>query len=145
MIQLNVLSVPLNLNYHFLDTKHFSFYTSLGATANIATAINVIYPANYDGVKLAQATQDLKKKGDEVDVATYSKGIFDDFKFKENYYFTAQAALGLEYKVSPLTSLFLQTGYEQHILPSGICSRNDRISSFNLQAGAKVSFGKTKF
>jgi hypothetical protein len=145
LIQLSVLSVPLNLNYHFLDTKHFSFYASLGATANIATAINVIYPANYDGVKLAQATQDLKKKGDEVDVATYSRGMFKDFKFKENYYFTAQAALGLEYKVSPFTSLFLQTGYEQHVFQAGIGSRNDRISSFNLQAGAKVSFGKTKF
>jgi hypothetical protein len=149
LIKLNILTIPLNLNYSFIDSKHFNFYTALGATTNFATGINAIYPADYDGNKasqnIVQANQDLKKKGDEVDVATYSKGMFDDFKFKENYYFTAQAALGLEYKMSPFTSLFLQTGYEQHIFQAGIGSRNDRISSFNLQAGAKVSFGKTKF
>jgi hypothetical protein len=149
LIKLNILTIPLNLNYSFVDSKHFNFYTSLGAATNFATGINAIYPANYDGNKagqdIVQANQNLKKKEGEVDVATYSKGMFDDFKFKENYYFTAQAALGLEYKMSPFTSLFLQTGYEQHVFQAGIGSRNDRISSFNLQAGAKVSFGKTKF
>jgi hypothetical protein len=149
LIKLNILTIPLNLNYSFIDSKHFNFYTALGASTNFATGINAIYPADYDGNKasqnIVQANQDLRKKEGEVDVATYSKGMFNDFKFKENYYFTAQAALGLEYKMSPFTSLFLQTGYEQHVFQAGIGSRNDRISSFNLQAGAKVSFGKTKF
>jgi hypothetical protein len=149
LVKLNVLSVPLNLNYSFVQSNHLNFYGSFGAATNFATGINAIYPEKYAAEKLnanlAQANSYLSQSNGEVDVATYSKGMFDDFKFKENYYFTAQASLGLEYKMSQFTSLFLQTGYEQHIFQAGIGSRNDRISSFNLQAGAKLSFGSTKF
>jgi hypothetical protein len=152
LVKLQSLSIPLNLNYSLVQSKHFNFYASLGATANLVSKLNAIYPAEIDiddlKAKLAKANLDLRSSNGntkEVDVATYSLGMFDDFKFKENYYFTAQASLGLEYKITPLSSLFLQTGYEQHIFQSGIGSRNDRINSFNLQAGAKMSFGKTKF
>ncbi len=154
LVKLNVISIPLNLNYSFIDSKRFNFYASLGVTTNIATGINAIYPSeiNIDAIKqkldVTNAnlkSPDLNSFVKEIDIALYPKGMFDDFKFKENYYFTAQASLGLEYKMSSFASLFLQTGYEQHILQWGIGSRNDRISSFNLQAGAKMSFGKTKF
>jgi hypothetical protein len=154
LVKLNMLSVPLNFNYHFIDSKHFNVYTSIGATTNFVTGINAIYPPEIDvdqvKARLAETNAYLKSPDNkgrikEVDIALYPKGMFNDFKFKENYYFTAQASLGLEYKMTPFASLFLQTGYEQHILQWGIGSRNDRISSFNLQAGAKMSFGKTKF
>jgi hypothetical protein len=153
LVKMNVLNIPLNFNYYFSESKRFNFYASIGATANFAMGINAIYPAEVkidQKAKKAQANNNLQSNntnGDvkQIDIALYSNGIIDDFKLKENYYFTAQAALGLEYKMSPFTSLFLQTGYEQHILRTGIGSFNDRISSFNLQAGAKVSFGKTKF
>jgi hypothetical protein len=154
LVKLNVVSVPLNLNYHFVDSKHFNFYSSIGATTNFVTGINAIYPPEIDvdqvKARLVETNAFLKSPDNqgyikEVDIALYPKGMFNDFKFKENYYFTAQASLGLEYKMSPFASLFLQTGYEQHIFQAGIGSRNDRISSFNLQAGAKMSFGKTKF
>jgi hypothetical protein len=156
LVKMNVLNIPLNFNYYFSESKHFNFYASIGATANFALGINAIYPADADvkidqlKAKKAKANNNLQSTNNnggvkEVDIALYSQGIVDDFKFKENYYFTAQVALGLEYKMSSFTSLFLQTGYEQHVFQAGIGSRNDRISSFNLQAGAKVSFGKTKF
>jgi hypothetical protein len=154
LVKLNMISVPLNLNYHFIDSKRFNFYTSIGATTNFVTVLNAIYPPEIDvdqvKARLAETNAYLQSPDNkgfvkEVDIALYPKGMLDDFKFKENYYFTAQASLGLEYKMSPFASLFFQTGYEQHILQWGIGSRNDRISSFNLQAGAKMSFGKTKF
>jgi hypothetical protein len=155
LVKLNMVSIPLNLNYSLVQSKHLNFYTSLGVTANLVSKLNAIYSPDVDvdylnnsKTKLARANYDLKSNNNivkEIDVATYSKGMFDDFKFKENYYFTAQASLGLEYKMTPFASLFLQTGYEQHIFQAGIGSRNDRINSFNLQAGAKMSFGKTKF
>jgi hypothetical protein len=154
LVKLNMISVPLNLNYHFIDSKHFNFYTSIGGTTNFVTGLNAIYPPEIDvdqvKARLAETNAYLQSPDNkglvkEVDIALYPKGMLDDFKFKENYYFTAQASLGLEYKMSPFASLFFQTGYEQHILQWGIGSRNDRISSFNLQAGAKMSFGKTKF
>lgn len=155
LVKLNLLSIPLNINYSLVQSKHLNFYASLGATSNLVSKLDVIYPAEIDvaylnnlKARLAQANYDLKssnKVTKEIDVATYSKGMFDDFKFKENYYFTAQVSLGLEYKMTPFASLFLQTGYEQHLFQAGIGSRNDRINSFNLQAGAKMSFGKTKF
>jgi hypothetical protein len=154
LVKLNMISVPLNLNYHFIDSKRFNFYTSIGATTNFVTGLNAIYPPEIDvdqvKARLAETNAYLKSPDNkgyvkEVDIALYPKGMLDDFKLKENYYFTAQASLGLEYKMSPFASLFFQTGYEQHILQWGIGSRNDRISSFNLQAGAKMSFGKTKF
>jgi hypothetical protein len=155
LVKLNMVSIPLNLNYSLVQSKHLNFYTSLGVTANLVSKLNAIYSPDVDvdylnnsKTKLARANYDLKSNNNivkEIDVATYSKGMFDDFKFKENYYFTAQASLGLEYKMTPFASLFLQTGYEQHLFQAGIGSRNDRINSFNLQAGAKMSFGKTKF
>jgi hypothetical protein len=154
LVKMNVLNIPLNFNYHFWESKRFSFYTSIGATANFAMGINTIYPAEIKSDQLkaqkVKANNNLQSTNNNgtvkvVDIALYSQGIIEDFKFKENYYVTAQAALGLEYKMSSFTSLFLQTSYEQHLFQAGIGSRNDRISSFNLQAGAKVSFGKTKF
>jgi hypothetical protein len=156
LVKMNVLNIPLNFNYYFSESKRFNFYASIGATANFAMGINAIYPANSDvkidqlkanKVKANNNLQSNNTNGDvkQIDIALYSQGIVEDFKFKENHYFTVQAALGLEYKMSSFASLFLQTGYEQHIFQAGIGSRNDRISSFNLQAGAKVSFGKTKF
>ena len=149
LIKLNVLSIPLNLNYYFVQNKHFDFYTSVGVAANFAMETNAVYPADIN-IEQAQrnidkANADLRKnnvKGlEEVGIATYSKGILDDFKFKNNHYFTAQVALGLEYKLNFHSSIFLQTGYEQHFLSSGIGTRNDRINSFNVQAGAKMRFG----
>jgi hypothetical protein len=154
LVKLSLVSIPLNFNYSFVQTDHINFYASLGASTNLVSKLNAIYPEEIDiedlKLKLAKANADLQNSNNpsyfkEIDVAIYSKGMFDDFKFKENYYFTAQASLGLEYKMTPLASLFLQTGYEQHLLQAGIGTRNDRINSFNLQAGAKMSFGKTKF
>jgi hypothetical protein len=155
LVKLDLLSIPFNVNYSLVQSNHLNFYASLGATANLASKLDAIYPPEVDidylnnlKTKIARANYDLKSNNNvikEIDVATYSKGIFDDFKFKENYYFTAQASLGLEYKITPFASLFLQTGYEQHLFQAGIGSRNDRINSFNLQAGAKMSFGTTKF
>jgi hypothetical protein len=71
-------------------------------------------------------------------LASYSKGLMNGGETKENVYFTGQAGVGVEYRLTPSTNLFLQpTAAFMLNKTRGIGTLNDRLQTYSIQGGAK--------
>lgn len=135
-LRLSIVSIPLNVNVNLKETRRLNVYAHGGVATNaIVDALDrreIIKPLdlanNYSPAPLPS----------EIETATYSKGLMNGGETKENVFFTAQFGAGLEYKLTPKMSLFLQpTASFMLGRERGIGSLNDRIKTFSIQGGAK--------
>jgi hypothetical protein len=139
LVSFNMLHIPVHANYYFLDKKKWSFYGTIGGTATLAMQ------TDYDITKTSSApasqsrSQDANLTQSSI-TALYKKGALEGASLDKNYYFTANAGTGVEYHPKPKGrwSLFGQLLYQQHIGNQGVGENQDRISTFSVQAGAKV-------
>lgn len=135
-LRLSIVSIPLNVNVNLKETRRLNVYAHGGVATNaIVDALDrreIIKPIDLNS-NLGAAPPPS-----EVETATYSKGLINGGETKENVFFTAQMGVGLEYKLTPKTSLFLQpTASFMLGKERGIGSLNDRIRTYSIQGGAK--------
>jgi hypothetical protein len=135
-LRLSIVSVPLNINVKLTERRRLNMYAQVGG------AVNAIVDGFNSGQKLttveptngpAPAPQ---PSPDNVDLAIYSKGLINGGETKDNIFWTGHVGIGVEYKLSPKTSLFLQPT-ASFMLDKGVGSLNDRINSYSIQGGAK--------
>jgi opacity protein-like surface antigen len=135
-LRLSIVSIPLNVNVHLKETRRLNVYAHAGVATNaVVDALDrreIIKPfdlTNSYGPAPAPS---------EIETATYSKGLMNGGETKENVFFTTQIGAGLEYKLTPKASLFLQpTASFMLNKERGIGSLNDRIITYSIQGGAK--------
>ena len=146
-VRLSIVSIPLSVNYTVKETRRLSLYARLG------TALNTILKTKedkYNEVTNAQSTASAPQKPnlDEYEPNVYPKGILekDFFKngkwinggIKDNTYLTANAGIGIEYRLTNKTDIYIQPTYDYHFSKRGIGTLNDRIHSFSVQGGVKT-------
>ncbi len=140
-IQLNMLEIPLNFRYTFSDLTRWKFYGQTGASMHIALL------ADYDHSNIAGIFAQLSpgQPGPKLEAKKFTDGLLEGGSFGENSYFTANLGVGVERLINPRWSLFLQPSVKAYLLPgynNGLGPNQDRISSFSLITGARVTFGK---
>lgn len=141
-IELNLLSIPLNVRYYFNNNGKTKYFVSGGASMNVAMQANYYRTAEFAS---REKTLDLKSTDDLLDKTLinsqkiYSLGWIDGGTFNENKFLTADLGLGLERKITNRYSIFGQATY-QHYLDKGIGPNNDRFNTLRFSAGARAKF-----
>ena len=145
-VKLDLVSVPLNLNYHVKESRRWDFLTSVGIAFNAAAKILTVYSQKEsDNRRTLASLSGTRSANDVTDIGNYGNGFLKDGSLKDNYFLTAQLGIGLEYKVTPLWNLFLQSNFEQQFGQPGIGTRSDRFSSFSLHGGVKVKVSGERY
>jgi hypothetical protein len=136
-LRLSIVSIPLNLNVKLKETRRLNIYAHAGVATNaIVDALDRHEDTKpvLDPNANAGAPQPQK---DEI-LAIYSKGLINGGETKDNVFFTGHIGVGIEYKMTPTTSLFLQpTASYMLSKTQGIGNLNDRIRTYSIQGGAK--------
>jgi hypothetical protein len=157
-VQLNILQVPLHLNYHFKDHGKWRIYGSFGAAGHLVTTSTnqakelaaptsatfaLLPPVSNVSSKIVQS-----KGGDIVEqqpvsaanqpISLFPNGFFEGGHIRNNFYLTANIGLGLERYVSSRWSIFLQPNYQHQFLKNDIGVNGERFYNFSLQFGTKV-------
>ena len=135
-LRLSIISIPLNINVNLKETHRLNVYAHAGVAMNaIVDALDrreIIKPVDLSN-NYGPAPQ-----SSEIETASYSKGLINGGETRENVFFTAHVGAGLEYKLTPKTSLFLQpTASFMLNRERGIGTLNDRIGTYSIQGGAK--------
>ncbi len=146
-IRLNILSIPLSTNYTFKETQRWRFYTRLGVALNTIWKSKeelFIESSNTTGAAPANTINNYGQYEPNV----YPKGIFEKGFFKDgvwlngglkkNTYSTANAGIGVEYRLTHKMDVYLQPTYDYHFSKRGIGTLDDRINSFSVQGGVKM-------
>ncbi|MFK7772606.1 MAG: hypothetical protein AB8F94_10720 [Saprospiraceae bacterium] len=134
--ELNMVQVPLNIQYSFLVKNKWRMYSLTGVSINMALQNNFNFQLEDQ-----QNTQSRSISLDESEIANEAslyKGILEGGGFRENSYLTANLGFGVERKFTYRWSLFLQPIYRRHFLIDGIGPNEDRIHSSSVRFGAKV-------
>ncbi len=143
---LDLLQIPLNVRYDFINKTKWKFYGLTGTTLNVA--LNAI--DRYQDIVLKEpqnfraASGDSGKSRSEVVAVTQNGGISQGGNFVENTFLTIDLGLGVEKQLSSRYSVFLQSNYHQTLRSFGIRKDGIGIGTLGLQTGLKFSFLKRK-
>lgn len=139
--ELNMVHVPLNIQYSFLVKRKWKMYSLTGVSINMALQNNFNFQLEDAVSDLTPETLSRSLPVNESEIVNESllyKGILEGGGLKENSYLTANIGLGIERKFTYRWSLFLQPVYRRHFLIDGIGPNEDRIHSGSIRFGAKV-------
>jgi hypothetical protein len=135
-LRLSIVSIPLNANVQLKNTRRWNIYAHSGVAANaIVDALD-----RREDIKPAFSSSNAGGPPPQNDpiLASYSKGLINGGETKENVYFTGQVGVGVEYRLTPSTNLFLQpTAAFMLNKKQGIGTLDDRIQTYSIQGGAK--------
>ena len=130
--ELNMVQVPLNIQYSFLLGKRWRMYSLTGVSLNVAVTNN--YNFQVEGDETATRAPIESEIAEEA--AAY-QGLFEGGNLYQNSYITANIGLGIERKLTYRWSVFLQPMYRHYFLFDGLGPNQDRIYSGSVNFGAK--------
>ncbi len=147
-VRLSIISMPLSINYTFKETYRWRFYARLGAALNtILKSKEEIFVETSNSISSANGPNTSNNLG-QYEPNVYPKGILEKGFFKDlvwlngglrkNTYLIANAGIGIEYRFTNKTDIYLQPTYDYHFSKRGIGTLDDRINSFSFQGGVKI-------
>ncbi|MEM0995256.1 MAG: outer membrane beta-barrel protein, partial [Bacteroidota bacterium] len=152
-MEIDVVQIPLQLHYNFLQKEEWHFYATAGMSLNLAVQSNYdVYAAPaqalnvYTGahsqqkVILSQNQQKLfdansepspNPKSYQLRQKKFSDGLFHGGKFKDESYYTFNLGFGIERELDERFSLFAQPTYRHDIysISGGLGPNKDGIST----------------
>jgi hypothetical protein len=134
-IRYDLVSIPLNLKYHFASNPNWSAYFMTGISLNIVMAAS--YDINQALILGEPPVGRLKES--KLDDKNFIAGFLQGDNFNENYFVSATVGFGLEKKIINNTSLYLQPSYQRQLWSDdiGIGPNKDKIHTASLQVGIK--------
>jgi hypothetical protein len=143
MVNLDIVRVPLSINYAFKEMGRWQMFASLGTSFNAATKIDIQHYEVKDATAFKAQSLNLRSSSSLPEYGEPFKIGLE--KNVDNFYFSALAGVGVEYKLTPSISTYLQPTFEKQFGKYGIGSRNDKVNTLNIQAGLKMRITKEKF
>jgi hypothetical protein len=143
-VQLDMLQVPLQLQYHFKDSGLWRFYGNAGVAGHfITSSIYEIERRRTLAFKVPGAPAaegDLLEDNSSIRTEKYlPKGLLDGGNLQDNFYMTLNLGFGVERFVSSRWSLFVQPDYQHYLMSRGVGANRERFYAFSLNLGTKVS------
>lgn len=135
-IQLNLLQIPVFTRFNIIHKEKWRLFASVGATAQLTLSANyfIVHPGFFpSSVSLTGKSNSIYQNLEE--------GLMQGGTLLDNVYLSMDAGIGVEKMISPKSSMFLQSGYQQFIghISKGIGPYNDRISTLNIQTGIRIN------
>lgn len=140
-IQLDILQIPINVQYFIVDRPKWRVYASTGASINLL--LTPVYQISETRAALV-APAPLAPPGGEPDKSLKNKtefptGILDGGSLRENSYLTAQFGLGIERSVGNRWSIFAQPNYQHYLSKNGLKPFKDKFYTLSLSLGTRVT------
>ena len=146
VVNLDIIRIPLSMDYHFKSLGRWNMFATIGASFNATSKIKIDY---YDipATSTTQQTFGLQTRSASSSINTYGKSykFLSLDKNEGSFYYSAHAGIGVECRVTPLISAYLQPIVEKQFGKYGIGSRNDKINSVSVQAGLKMRISQKEF
>lgn len=135
-VELNVLSVPLYLQYDLLNNSQWRFYTTTGAALNVAYETN-FYAVFPEDLGLPNGLRPTPRRQSTIGNRF---GWFEGGSFRKNSYFTLNLGFGLERTFAERWSMFLQPTYLHNLgyYSDGMGPTHDRIHTMSILTGIRV-------
>jgi hypothetical protein len=140
-IQVNLIQVPLLLQYHALHFSKLDIFAAAGLGFNMSAMTNDYPKTTSINTPTQQPFSEVWNSGlvlKPEDQPTYNKGFLQNGgSLKDNFFLTANFAIGLEYKLNQKYNLFIQPSYNA-IIAGGIGPYADQLSTLSLSLGTKI-------
>ncbi len=145
-VNLDIVRIPLSMDYHFKSLGRWNMFATVGAAFNATSKIKIDYYEIPAAVGTTQQTLSLKSRS-ASSLNAYGKSykFLSLDKNEGNFYYSAHAGIGVECRITPLISAYLQPLVEKQFGKYGIGSRNDKINSVSVQAGLKMRISQKEF
>ena len=145
VVNLDIVRIPLSMDYHFKSLGRWNMFATIGAAFNATSKIKIDY---YDIPATSTTVQTFGlQQRSASSINTYGKS----YKFlsldnnEGNFYYSTHVGIGVECRITPLVSAYLQPIIEKQFGKYGIGSRNDKINSVSVQAGLKMRISQKEF
>jgi len=145
-IQLDIVHIPLDFRYDFVQSTKWRLYGSGGA------AFNFVLGTAYDIEKKVLARSSSTSEAEIINTKNFSsnlgrkdftEGVTEGGGLPENTFMTVQIGLGVERFVSQRWSFFFEPMYQQQFSGMGIGPNENSFKTVSLRLGAKATmFGK---
>ena len=137
-IELDMIHIPINVQRHFSIASKWDIYSSIGASFNFSA--NTIDNLQYNSFDPSQKIAAIAPGTDPVSaISVYNPGVLEPYgSLKNNFYFTTNFGVGLEYRPNRRFSIFLQPSYQLHVGGYGIGQNQDTINTLSWFLGTKV-------
>ncbi|MCB9328451.1 MAG: porin family protein [Lewinellaceae bacterium] len=133
-IKLNVLSIPLALQYSFDLSNRLSAYFKGGIKLNIvADSEYEIDNKRTNGNRFDQ----LAANNNLLLEKEFSAGLLEGGNFKDNYFTSLMLAVGLDYNISDKLKINLEPNLTRFVSTGGIGPNDDKINTLGLKMGVK--------
>ena len=139
-IQLDILQIPLNMQYHFKNSGNWRIYGSVGASSHFITSS--VYEIKYQRTPTFSAMAPPSSPDDTRSIRQekdFPEGLFDGGELRDNFYLTANLGVGVERYVSPKWTVFIQPNYQHYLLSKGVGTNRDKIYALSFYLGTKFS------
>lgn len=135
-VELNIISVPLYIQYDLLDKEGWRFYATTGAALNVAYETN-FYAVFPEDLGLPSGLRPTPRQQSSFGNRF---GWFEGGSFRENSYFTLNLGVGLERSFAERWSMFLQPTYLRNLgyYSDGMGPTHDRIHTMSILTGIRV-------
>jgi len=143
-ISYDIISVPLNLKYHFINNKKWSAYVVSNLALNLV--VNAHYNINKE-IKTGNIAARFDSESSRLSEKGFISGIFHSGQviensyassaLKDNYFVTMGLGFGVTKSITDQLSVFVQPFYNRHVFSSdlGIGPNKDKIHSASLMMG----------
>jgi hypothetical protein len=138
-VQLDLLQIPVNFQYHVKNRGKLRFYVNAGASVHML--LSPVYEVERTWLAPPMAAP-LEGGCDTCieNIKEFPKGILDGGSFKDNAYGTLNVGFGIErYLNNNRWSVFVQPTYQHYITKEGVGPNEDKIYSISFLLGTKVS------
>jgi|GEM_PF-2056327 len=150
-VSLDVLEIPLNLQFDLIPDRYkWQSNLLVGVNANvllnadykILQDINGVGNNRYEAAERGKFREEALEKDAVFNESAYEQGILNGEKLMDNTYAQFNVGLGVERKLSPFWTIYLQTAYKHQFTNEGIGPNTDRYNTFNLSIGTKVNLNR---
>lgn len=141
-IQLDILQIPINVQYFVVDRPKWRVYASTGLSVNLL--LTPVYQISEMRTALVATIPSAPPGGGEPDKSLKNKtefptGILAGGSLRENSYMTAQFGLGIERSVGNRWSVFAQPNYQHYLSKNGLKPFKDKFYTLSLSLGTRVT------
>lgn len=139
-IHLDLLQVPLQVNYHFRKSpRKWNAYTHAGLQASfILNAVYDIHRTVIQAQGKPRDNNDNENLKSRLDRKEFPKGLTSGGQFNNNFFLSLSAGVGVERHLNDRWMLFAQPTYTRQLSANGIGPNNDRLHNWSLLLGSRV-------
>lgn len=139
-IEFKTFNIPLGVKFNIAESKNIEFYTTAGIDMNIIADSEYTIqdkPANAFPGPAPAAPGTSPNSNSLLSEKEFNKGILSGGSLKDNLYASASIGLGLNWKTSARSGLFIEPRYSHFISSKGIGPNEDKVHSLSINIGVK--------